>query len=644
MSPSLFAPLASTTPELSLSNLEKLKALFPHLVTESADGLAVDWDLMRQEFSKTLVEGEKERYRLEWPGKREALFTANRPTTSTLRPDRESSKDFNTTQNLYIEGDNLEALKLLRQSYLGKIKMIYIDPPYNTGHDFVYNDDFAHSKAEELTKSGLLDAEGRATIDKGAFKENTESNGRYHSDWLSMMYPRLKLARDLLTDDGVIFISIDDNEQANLKKLCDEIFGEEKFIGNFKWNKTSKAPTLSKKIRGKYEYVHCYEKDDVGLLRGPASYNTMGPLLNKSNAMSKLIFKPGELEFLFEDGVYGATAFSNNNVILHNDIVVKDGKNYNTCEITARFKWTQHTLGERIQDGQRIIVKTNKFSTFYYTLSEGEDKFIAPSDVLNKEECNVLRNDEGYAELRSLFDDTPVFDYTKPISLLKYLVAMQESSNGLILDFFSGSGTTAHAVMQLNAEDGGKRKFILVQLPEVCDEKSEASKAGYKNICEIGKERIRRAGAQIQATCEAEGKAVPDVGFRVLKVDSSNLVEAKRKPEETTVEDLFVGTVKAERSEEDLLFQAIRETGSLPLTCAIEKQSIQGVTVWIVDGGNLVACLAEKSITAEVAASMAELMPAVAVFREDGFANDTVKANVVQQFVQRGCKASLRVI
>ncbi len=663
MNESPFTPLASTIPDVSQSNLEKLKALFPHLVTESADGLAVDWVLMRQEFAQSLVEGEKERYRLEWPGKREALFTANRPTTTTLRPDRESSKAFDSTQNLYIEGDNLEALKLLRQSYLGKVKMIYIDPPYNTGHDFVYNDDFATKKTEELTKSGTLDAEGHRTISQDAMKENTESNGRYHSDWLTMMYPRLKLARDLLADDGVIFISIDDNEQTNLKKLCDEIFGEECFVTAIHCQLSTTQGMKVKAAQGgnivkNAEYILCYSRDGHQNIAKTPLYD----LREKYDEHYSLYLK--------EDGTIGQLRE------LYDYSFPKDCNNKKPYKLAEAYQKSQE-FADIVRSHLADIVRSDKVTFVGADLQQGRwrsvehngRKYLLTLDT-NGNVRQLLRladswgkTDGFYGEegLRKIRGDWWAGFYIdmgnvakegsidfkngkKPVRLLLQLAKMVTDKSSLILDFFSGSATTAHAVMQLNAEDGGNRKFILVQLPEVCDEKSEAYKAGYKTICEIGKERIRRAGAQIQASCEAEEKAVPDVGFRVLKVDSSNLVEAKRKPEETTVEDLFEGTIKAGRTEEDLLFQAIRETGGLPLTCKIERQAVDGVAVWVVDGGNLVACLAERGITAAVASTMAEMMPAVAVFREDGFANDTVKANVVQQFVQRGCTASLRVI
>lgn len=438
--------------------VEKIREICPSAVTR--DG-KIDFDVLKTSLATDVADEQFEKYEFTWVGKNAAKIEANRPIRKTLRPVLADSRNWDTTQNLYIEGDNLDALKLLQESYLGRVKMIYIDPPYNTGNDFVYCDNFTMGCAEYLDKKGQCDADGNRLF------RNTETNGRFHSDWCSMMYPRLKIARDLLSDDGVIFISIDDHEQANLKKICDEVFGEKNCVGLFKWNKTSKAPSLSKKIRNKYEYVLCYEKKDVQILRGPDSYNTMGPLLNGSNGMSRITFEPGEIDLLFTDGVYPAGNYSTNNgsVILHNDVIVKNNVNVNQFDITAKFKWTQQTLKERMSKGQRIVIKTPKFSTIYYTLLETADKFIAPSDILNKEECGVLRNDEGYGEVRELFSGVAVFEYVKPVSLLKYLIRMHSDDDFTVLDFFSGSATTAHAVMQLNAEDGGNRRFIMVQYP-----------------------------------------------------------------------------------------------------------------------------------------------------------------------------------
>ncbi len=500
-------------------NIERIKALFPNVITEMKDEKGnlkegIDFERLKQELSGDVVEG-TERYDFTWVGKKAAILEAHTPIRKTLRPCIEESKDWETTENLYIEGDNLDVLKLLQESYLGKVKMIYIDPPYNTGNDFIYKDDFAMDKEEYEDQTESIDEEGHRLF------RNTESNGRFHSDWCSMMYPRLKIARTLLSEDGLIFISIDDNEVHNLRKICDEVFGETNLIGIFKWNHTSKAPTLSQKIRGKYEYILCYEKSDAIMLRGPDSYNEAAPLFNSGNPISKIVFPQNSVDFKFADGTYNKGIYGKGNKIveIHDDILVNNQKNVNEFRISARFKWSQTTINTRIKEGQKLFFKTPKFTTMYYSLEVGGGKFIAPSDLLNQEECEVLRNDEGCIELKTLFEDIIVFDYVKPISLLKYLIRMINNNNFLVMDFFSGSATTAHAVMQLNAEDSGKRKFIMVQLPEPCDESSEAFKAGYKNICEIGKERIRRAGEKIkEENKDKSGIEKLDTGFRVLKI------------------------------------------------------------------------------------------------------------------------------
>ena len=601
--------------------LKKVAAICPAAVQDNK----IDFERLKQELAPELIE-DAESYNFTWVGKKDAIMGASTPIRKTLRPCKEESKNWDTTKNLYIEGDNLDVLKLLQESYLGKVKMIYIDPPYNTGNDFVYCDDFSMNCEEYMDKKGQCDVETNERLFK-----NDESNGRYHSNWCSMIYPRLKVVRDLLADDGVIFISIDDHEIANLRKICDEVFGEDKFVGTFKWNKTSKAPTLSKKIRGKYEYVLCYEKKDVFVLRGPDSYNTMAPLLNGSNPMSTLAFLPGELTLLFEDGTYSANTYetSNGSVILHNDIIVKDNKNVNAVEISAKFKWTQQTLKERMAKGQNIVIKTPKFATVYYTLLEDEDKFIAPSDILNKEECEVLRNDEGCNELKTLFDGNSVFDYVKPVSLIKYLTRMQTSTDFIVLDFFAGSSTTAQAVMQLNAEDGGKRRFIMVQLPELCDEKSEAFKAGYKNICEIGKERIRRAGDKIVADT---GKSGLDIGFKVLKLDDTNMKDVYYTPMDTTQSGLLdsVDNIKEDRSELDLLYGVMLDLG-LQLDLDVKETKSGNTTYYNVDDGSLIACF-NQNIPDSIIKEIAELKPFKVVFRDSSFPDAPAKINVTEIF------------
>ena len=611
-------------------NVEKIQKLFPDAVTEVLrDGkptLAIDFDVLKQELSAELIDDKEERYQMTWPDKKKSILLANTPVSATLRPCKEESVDFDHTQNLYIEGDNLDVLKLLQETYLGKIKMIYIDPPYNTGNDFIYNDDFAMDSDEYMEVSGQYDEQGNKLF------QNTESNGRFHTDWLNMIYPRLKVAKDLLSDDGVIFISIDDNEIANLKVILDELYGSSMFIGIFKWNKTSKAPTLSKKIRNKYEYVLCYAKQELKKLKGPTSYNTMAPLFNSGNKHTKIHFEKMMIECLFSDGIYpkGIYGQKDKYVELLNDLIVENQRNVNAVDIIGRFKWSQETINNRYHEGVVYSFKTSTFTTMYYSLSLDNDKFIAPSDLINMEECNVARNDEGYIEMYKLFESVSMFDYCKPTSLIKYLIGTIQEQKAIILDFFSGSATTAHAVMQLNAEDGGNRMFIMVQLPEKCDEKSEAYKAGYKTICDIGKERIRRAGKKIKE--ENTSAANLDVGFRVLKLDSSNMKDVYYKSSDYA-QDLLSGlesNIKEDRTSLDLLFQVMLELGK-PLSAKIEEQEIAGKKVYVVDDNDLIACF-DENITEDVVKAIAQKKPLYAVFRDSSLSSDAVAVNFDQIF------------
>jgi adenine-specific DNA-methyltransferase len=647
------------TPDFAEANAARIAELFPNCVTEKEVGRddkgnaiigpAIDFDLLRQELSSDLVEGPQERYRLDWPGKRESLALANAPIRKTLRPCKEESVDFDTTQNLYIEGDNLDALKLLQETYLGKVKMIYIDPPYNTGNDFIYDDNFSISREEYEAASGAVDEEGNAMFDEEKWKQNSSASGRFHSEWLSMIYPRLKLARNLLRDDGVIFISIDENEVSSLINLSREIFGADSLVGVFKWNKTSKAPTLSKKIRKKFEYVLCLEKADCQRLKGPDSYNEQAPLLNPVNPVKKLKFPPNTLKFGFPDGKYqgGTYGEGNKQVILHQNVEVKNSTNKENLEISARFKWSQTTVDERMREGIEISFKTSKFTTIYYSLDNSNDKFIAPSDLLSSDECDVLRNDEGFLELKDLFDGLELFNYCKPISLPKYLSRMMNMSDGVYLDFFSGSGTTAHAIMQLNAEDGGKRRHIMVQIPEPCDNKSEAFKAGYKTIAEIGKERIRRAGKKILSEWQAKqassaehlkldtenpDASPPDIGFRVLKIDSSNMADVYYQPDQLTQDALalHVDNLKPGRAPEDLLFQVLLDWG-IDLSLPITEVTIEGKKVFFVDDNAVAACF-DTGLTEAFCKALAKREPLRAVFRDASYASDSTKINIEQIF------------
>jgi adenine-specific DNA-methyltransferase len=634
------------TPDLTAGNVERIAALFPNCVTEATDETgklkrAIDFDLLKQELSADLVEGPQERYRLDWPGKREALALANTPVALTLRPNREESVDFENTKNLYIEGDNLDALKLLQETYLGKVKMIYIDPPYNTGNDFIYDDNFSMTKEEFAGITGDRDAEGNTMFDAEKWKQNSSSNGRFHSEWLSMVYPRLKLARNLLSDEGVIFISIDDNEVANLKKLCDEVFGEDNFVGSFKWNRVAKAPSLSESIRSKYELVLAYFKCDRFKFFGKQSYNTQGPLWHLPNKRNELLFPSRSIKVResFKKGKYGGTY----DVELLDDLIEENGLNQHEVRIMAHSAWGQSKINEYSKSGQTFEIK--KSPTTVYTTLSSEDNYIAPSDLITKEECGVGTNTEASDALKKL--DIP-FDYPKPVSLITYLVNMvtRDDNSAIVFDFFSGSAVTAHAVMQLNAEDGGKRRHIMVQLPEPCDEKSEAFKAGYKTIAEIGKERIRRAGKKILAEWQAKhqnpenlklnpensGVSAPDIGFRVLRIDDSNMKDVYYAPDEVKQSDLLAhaDNLKEGRSNEDLLFQVLVDWG-VDLALPITQESITGKTIFFVDGNALAACF-DPQISEELVKELAKRKPMRAVFRDGSYGDDSSKINVEQIF------------
>ncbi|WP_251197483.1 site-specific DNA-methyltransferase [Anaerotardibacter muris] len=533
--------------------------------------------------------------------------------------------DWDTTKNLYIEGDNLDALKLLKETYAGKIKLIYIDPPYNTGNDFIYDDNFVMS--DEEYESG-------ETTDDGRLVANLESNGRFHSDWCSMIYPRLLLAKDLLSADGVIFISIDDNELSNMLSICDSIFSSKMRVGIFKWNKTSKAPTLSKFIRNKYEYVLCYRKPELLGLRGPDSYNTAAPLFNSGNKHSRLTVPAESIDCAFPDGVYPAGRYGDDEkyVILHNDLIVENGVNHNPLDITGRFKWAQETMNVRVLNGQRFQFKKPNFQTMYYYL-DSDNKYIAPSDVLNKDECSVLRNDEAYSELKEMFGFVP-FDYTKPVSLIKYLIRMHPSKDIIALDFFSGSGTLAQAIFELNAEEDTQRQFILVQV-------NEPLSGGFKSICEIGEERIRRAGNKIVEAIHTENKqlkpgeepkSLPDIGFRVLKIDSSNFRDTYLTPDQTDQASLLdaIDNVKDGRTPEDILFQVL-PAFRIPYSEHIETLEICGKKVFDVNYGQLLACF-DVDVTNEVIEEMARREPTYAVMRDLSFKDDSAATNFEELF------------
>lgn len=614
-------------------NVEKIAALFPHCVAErlNKDGkpeLAIDFDKLRAELSNDALEDGEERYQFTWPDKRVASRLANEPVNLTLRPCREESVDFDTTENLYIEGDNLDVLKVLRETYLGRVKMIYIDPPYNTGNDFVYNDDFAQGKEDFEQNSGLFDAEGNQTIDP--MQRNTEANGRFHTDWLNMIYPRLKVARDLLSEDGVIFISIDDNEVENLKKVCCEIFGERNFVSIINW-KGRGGRQDSKYYAVLHEYILCFAKNIPQFSAGEEIKE--GDIYPKYDEVAKRNYKTQ----LLRKG--GSNSLRENRPNLYYSITAPDGTEvfptiYSESKdsalgfvrIQGRWRHGASTLGKIIADGRVEFLK-NKWGEWvpYEKIFEprpGEEntkKFTTWVDDISN----------GTDTLKKLFG-TPPFDYAKSPELVSLFLRMADvDSDDVVLDFFSGSATTAHAVMKLNAEDGGHRKFIMVQLPEVTDEKSEARKAGYANICEIGKERIRRAGKKVK---EEAGQAADglDTGFRVLKLDSSNMEDVFYTPDkfEPSLLDSLVDNIKADRSGEDLLFQVMLDLG-IELSAKIERKEIAGKEVFSVDDDYLLACF-DTDVNETTIEEMAKLLPTHLVIRDASAANDNVLDNFDQ--------------
>ena len=614
------------------SNINKIAQLFPNCVTErkGKDGkteLAIDFEKLQAELSDDIIGEGEERYQFTWPDKRAANRLANTPTTMTLRPCREDSVDFDKTQNIYIEGDNLDALKVLRETYLGKVKMIYIDPPYNTGNDFVYNDDFAKGKDKFEQTSGFFDEEGNQTVDP--MQRNTESNGRFHTDWLNMMYPRLKVARDLLTDDGVIFISIDDNEQANVKKICDEIFGENNFISQIIWERAFAPINLKKHFSVSHDYILCYSKNKdksicFGLKRNEESFSRYS---NPDNDPR---------------GVWQSDNSTVGPVIAEKVYEIKLPSGRKILPPNGRcWLYTKKRFQEMIDDN-RIWFGHNgdnvpRVKRFLSEVKQG----ITPMSIWKYSE--VGHSQEAAQKLKSLFGGKDLFDYPKSVELIKRCVILYTKLDDIILDFFSGSATTAHAVMQLNAEDGGNRKFIMVQLPEQTDEKSEAYKAGYKNICEIGKERIRRAGKKIKEdNKDKEGIEKLDIGFRVLKLDTSNMEDVYYTPQEFDEQKLFTDNVKADRTNEDLLFQVMLDLG-IELSAKIEVKEIAGKTVHIVDENYLVACF-DKDVNETTIKEIAKLKPVYFVMRDASAANDNVIDNFEQIFRHYSPETTCRIL
>ena len=570
--------------------------------------------------SADVIDDGEERYQFTWPDKRAHAHLANTPTTKTLRPCREESVDFDHTQNLYIEGDNLDVLKVIRETYLGKVKMIYIDPPYNTGNDFVYNDDFSQTVSEYQENSGQFDNEGNCLV------QNTESNGRFHTDWLNMIYPRLKVARDLLTEDGVIFISIGEQEIDNLKKCLNEIFGQSNNIETYIWESTFRPDNSSSIMRRNAEYIVCFAKNiaNIDKLVGEVKKKEGLPSLTKNSMKESILKFPADIVLTYlDDGIYRKGVRDSYELL--DDVEVKDGLIVNDFRLKGRMIWGQENLNREIASGTKIIIKGNGFVPY---TDKGGDSVMSPTKIIpNKLVGDVL---SANAEMSKLFTNK-VFPYPKPLTLIKYLLSYFLNKEFIVLDFFSGSATTAHAVMQLNAEDGGNRKFIMVQLPEKTDEKSEAYKAGYKNICEIGKERIRRAGKKIkEENADKEGIDKLDIGFRVLKLDSSNMQDVYYTPKEFTEQDLFANNVKLDRTAEDLLFQVMLDLG-VELSATIEQRTIDDKRVFFVNDNYLIACF-DEAISESTITKIAKMQPRYFVMRDSSLASDNVADNFDQLF------------
>lgn len=605
------------SPDMTAQNIDRIAALFPNCVTEASDGhggikRAINFELLKQMLSPDVVDGD-ERYEFTWVGKKAAIVEANKPIRKTLRPCVEESKNWDTTENLYIEGDNLEVLKLLQESYLGKVKMIYIDPPYNTGNDFIYADDFMRSQEEENEQMGMYDE------DENRLFKNTDTNGRFHSDWCSMIYSRLMLARNLLTDDGVIFISIDDGEVGNLRKICDEVFGANNFLANLIWEKKYTVANDALFFSDNHDHILCYVKDVFKFSIGKL------PRTDEMNAAYK---NPDN----HPKGPWKATP-------LH----AKSGS-AESASFTYTFK-NGVTFKPPVGTYSRYSAETLKKYDENNEIWFGRDGTAVPSRktfLCDLKNTGIVprtiipfsvggHNHEAVDEVRALMQDN-LFTNPKPTKLLRHLATIANcSDNSIILDFFSGSATTAHAVMQLNAEDGGHRKFIMVQLPEKCDEASEAYKAGYKNICEIGKERIRRAGDKIKSESPMTTQDL-DVGFRVLKLDDTNMKDVYYTPDDYD-QGMLAGlesNIKEDRTDLDLLFGCLIDWG-LPLSLPYSSEQIDGCTVHTYNDGDLIACF-DANIPESVVKEIAKRKPLRAVFRDSGFASSPEKINVFEIF------------
>ncbi len=661
------------------SNVEKLKELFPNCVVEALDENGqgtkrVDFDLLKQELSKELIDENKERYQMIWPNKKQAVLKANTEIAKTLRPCREESEDYENTENIYIEGDNLDVLKVLRQTYMHKVKMIYIDPPYNTGNDFIYKDNYSKDREEYLEESGQVDEDGNRMF------KNPESNGRFHTDWLNMIYPRLRVAKDLLTDDGVIFISIDDNEVHNLRKVCDEIFGESNFITKFIWEKTQHFGRQKLNVYSNADYILCYAKSLINkkikelLVEFINNKLEDAPLFNASNKKNQLLFPAGTVKFNIKDGTYNKT--TSDDYTLITPVTVKNSKNVNDFILEFRSRWSNDTIQNNIEQGSTFWIKTENFAIRAIYGAEKKST-VSPKQILftnsKNEFCTKDRNglkintsENATSELNELLEEE-CFSYPKPVSLILYFINLlynyQEeihSNSFIVLDFFSGSGTSAHATLLANALDKGNRKFIMVQYPENLDDSlKKATKDNTRNIIEnaiklcnklnkphylteIGKERIRRAGKKIKE--ENANATNLDIGFRVFKLDSSNMKDCYYYPEDTTQDMLekLQDNIKEDRTAEDLLIQVMLEM-EVELSSKIETVEIEGKKVYKVNEKELVCCF-ERNLTNAIVTEIAKMQPKYAVFRDSSMQSDSVNINFEQLFKSYAPNTSRKVL
>lgn len=606
-------------------NFRKLAAMFPNAVTETINEngeviRAIDKDVLMQEIACTVVDGNEERYQFTWPDKKKSVLLANAPIAKTLRPCREESVGKDGTpcgfdsENLYIEGDNLEVLKLLQETYLGKIKMIYIDPPYNTGNDFVYEDDFAQNTEEYLANSGQFDEEGNRLV------INTENNGRYHTDWLNMIYPRLKLAKDLLTNDGLVFISINEIEQANLEKICDEIFGMSNHVATFVWKNKYGPGAFTKGVAYLHEYVLCYGKNYPSNVEATLSESE----IEKYNKTDEKVSVRGG--FVTQPLATKSKDDRPNLVypLLHDGVEIWPDK---------QWIWEKKRLYDAYNKGELVINEKNgKYSVRFKQYLRDENGVMRKGKPLSL--LTFVFNQDGTKEMEELLG-RGVFDFPKPTELIKYFLSLRineiEDNEYTVLDFFSGSSTTAHAVMRQNAEDNGKRKFIMVQVPQLCADGTVAKKQGYSNICEIAKERIRRAGKKIKEDSPLTTQDL-DIGFRVLKCDTSNMKDVYYSPAdyEADLFDFMTDNIKEDRTPEDLLFQVMLDLG-IELSSKIEETEIAGKKVFDVADGFLIACF-DADVTDETIKAIAQKQPYYFVMRDSSLANDSVAANFEQIF------------